>query len=155
MGSEREQHQHADKLSRHTDHDDWAIHSDIFDEINSLWGPYTIDRFATHYNTQCERFNSKIWYPGTEAVDAFSQNWNTETNWLVPPPSLISMVVRKVENDKANSTLVIPEWKSAPFGRCYLHLTISPNLLKVQSFYQKSTQSLKVVVKMAYLVNVF
>ncbi|XP_052080798.1 uncharacterized protein LOC127718788 [Mytilus californianus] len=111
----REKNTHADTLSRHTDHDDLAIHSDIFDEINSLWGPYTIHRFATHYNTQCERFNSKIWYPGTEAVDAFSQNWNTETNWLVPPPSLISMVIRKVENDRANSTLVIPKWKSAPF----------------------------------------
>ncbi|VDI18633.1 Hypothetical predicted protein [Mytilus galloprovincialis] len=105
----------VDKLSRHTDHDNWAIHSDIFDEINSLWGPYTIERFATHDNTQCKRFNSKIWYPGTEAVDAISQNWNTETNWSVPPPALISMVVRKVEDDKANSTVVIPEWKSAPF----------------------------------------
>ncbi|VDI58959.1 Hypothetical predicted protein [Mytilus galloprovincialis] len=28
----RENNTHADKLSRHTDHDDWAIHSDIFDE---------------------------------------------------------------------------------------------------------------------------
>lgn len=40
-----------------------------------------------------ERFNSKYWCPGTEAVDAFSQVWVSENNWLVPPPSYIPRVI--------------------------------------------------------------
>lgn len=35
--------------------------------------------------------------------------------WVVPPPMLIPKVVRKIENDQCNCTLVVPEWKSAPF----------------------------------------
>jgi hypothetical protein len=91
----------ADQLSRKINHDDWGIRSNVFDLYNHKWGSYTVDRFATHYNTQCVRFNSPIWCPGTEAVDAFSQYWGRENNWLVPPPSLISRVLNKMKRDKA------------------------------------------------------
>ena len=105
----------ADSLSRIVDHDDWGLKHCIFLEFNKTWGPYTIDRFASHYNTQCTRFNSLVWYPGTEAVDAFSQIWSGENNWLVPPPSLIPRTINKMRSDKAVGTLIIPEWISAPF----------------------------------------
>ena len=105
----------ADKLSRHIDHDDWSIKSQIFEQYNQSWGPYTIDRFASHYNTQCARFNSVVWCPGTEAIDAFSLTWTRDNNWLVPPPSLICRTINKLILDKAKATLIIPEWKSAPF----------------------------------------
>ena len=58
----RSENQYADELSRHTDPDDWAVSSEIYQHFNSTWGPYSIDRFATHCNTQCNRFNSRIWY---------------------------------------------------------------------------------------------
>ncbi|VDI45112.1 Hypothetical predicted protein [Mytilus galloprovincialis] len=87
----RADNQCADKLSRNTDNDDWGIHGELFNYFNGTWGPYSIDRFATHYNTQCTRFNSKHWCPGSEGIDAFSQNWGNDTNWLVPPPSLVPM----------------------------------------------------------------
>ena len=64
---------------------------------------------------KCERFNSKYWCPGTEAIDAFTQGWVCENNWLVPPPSLISRVINKMLAEKASGTLIIPEWKSAPY----------------------------------------
>jgi hypothetical protein len=40
---------------------------------NELWDRCTIDRFASNYNNPHERFNSKVWTPGTEKIDAFSQ----------------------------------------------------------------------------------
>ncbi|VDI63461.1 Hypothetical predicted protein [Mytilus galloprovincialis] len=57
--------------------------------LDKLWGKHTIDRFATDYNTKCSRFNSKCWCKNTEAIDAFSQNWFGENNWLVPPPNVV------------------------------------------------------------------
>ncbi|XP_071123465.1 uncharacterized protein [Mytilus edulis] len=97
----RADNQYADKLSRNTDNDDWGIHGELFNYFNGTWGPYNIDRFATHYNTHCTRFNSKHWCPGSEGIDAFSQNWGKDTNWLVPPPSLVPMVLQKIQHDKA------------------------------------------------------
>ena len=44
-----------------------------------------MDRFASHTNHLCPRFNSAFYCPGTEAVDAFSQDWGGENNWVNPP----------------------------------------------------------------------
>ncbi|CAG2245831.1 unnamed protein product [Mytilus edulis] len=71
----RTENNNADYLSRVMDHDDWGIESSIYHYLCNLWGICTVDRFDTHYNSQCERFNSKVWCPGTEAVDAFTQFW--------------------------------------------------------------------------------
>ena len=83
----RDNNQLADYLSKLTDFDDWGIHSDIFQWLNTLWGPFTVDRFATWYNTECISFNSRFWNPGSEGVDAFIQNWQGENNRVVPPSS--------------------------------------------------------------------
>ena len=70
----------ADYLSRIQDKDDWAVKARVFQTLNQLWGPYTIDRFADHLNTKLPRFNSRYWCPGTEAVDAFTCNWGRDLN---------------------------------------------------------------------------
>lgn len=91
----REQNKIADNLSRYSDCDDWEIHSDVFEELDALWGTDTVDRFTTYYNSKCIRFNSKCWCKGTKAINAFTQNLLYECNWLVPPPCMASKVIRK------------------------------------------------------------
>ena len=85
----REENHLADYLSKVTDVDDWGIQPHIFQWVTTLWGPFTIDRFATWYNTKCNRFNSRFWNPGCEGINAFSLNWQGENNRVVPPPSQI------------------------------------------------------------------
>ena len=34
---------------------------------------------------------------------------------MVPPPRLVLNCIGKIEKEKADCTLIIPEWKSAPF----------------------------------------
>lgn len=111
----REGNQQADYLSRCLDSDDWEINNAIYQKLNSVFGPYSIDRFASHLNNKCERYNSRFWVPGTEAVDAFSQYWGRDKNWAVPPPRLVSACVEKIIREKAVCTLVIPLWKSSSF----------------------------------------
>ena len=48
----RDNNHFADYLSKLTDVNDWCIHSDIYQWLNTLWGPFTVDRFATWYNTK-------------------------------------------------------------------------------------------------------
>ena len=111
----RNQNKYADELSRYTDHDDWSINDETFAYLDDIWGPFSIDRFATHYNSHCIRFNSVIWCPGTEAIDSFRQFWGNDNNWLVPPPSLIAKTINKMRNDHAKGVLIVPEWKSSAF----------------------------------------
>jgi hypothetical protein len=44
-----------------------------------------IDRFAYFNNKKLNRYNSLYWNPGSEAIDAFSRNWQFDNNWLVQP----------------------------------------------------------------------
>jgi hypothetical protein len=63
-----------------------------------------------------DRFNSLFWNPGSEAVDAFTQDWFGKYNWLVPP---IYLVVRAIKHlvffNRGKGTFIIPRWISAPF----------------------------------------
>lgn len=46
-----------------------ALYS-VFSILDNTWGPHQVDRFASPSNAWLGWFNSKFWYPGTEAVDA-------------------------------------------------------------------------------------
>ena len=111
----REQNQCADYLSRIIDYDDWQLNPMVFSMLDSVFGPHTIDRFASAYNTHLARFNSRYWSPGSEAVDPFTVDWAGENNWLCPPIGLIPRVLRHAQHCKAQGTLVVPCWESAPF----------------------------------------
>ena len=39
----REENEVADYISRIIDHDDWGLGQAIFDAIDKLWGPHTVD----------------------------------------------------------------------------------------------------------------
>ena len=111
----RELNKKADCLSRIIDYDDWMLNPVVFEQLDSLWGPHTIDRFATNSNAQLPRFNSRYWCPGTEAIDTFTTQWASENNWLCPPVALIPRAIRHAELCAATCTLVVPSWTSAPF----------------------------------------
>ena len=111
----REQNEKADWLSRRYDNDDWGVQTWAFNAMEKRYGKYTYDRFATDYNRKCDQFNSKYWCKSTQGIDAFSFNWQNEVNWMVPPPKLITKTIYKIKKDNAKGTLVVPEWKGAPF----------------------------------------
>ena len=111
----REQNQLADYFSRLVDMDDYMLNPVIFDWLNSLWGPFTIDRFASAHNAQLRRFNSRFGTPGSEAIDTFTCDWGGENNWWFPPICLVPRVIRHAQRTKAFGTLVVPQWLSAPF----------------------------------------
>jgi len=102
----RTQNEQADSLSRIIDFDDWGIDPLLFARFDYLWGPHSIDRFASFYNTQLPRFNSRYWNPGSEVVDAFTCDWSNKCNWLCPPPYLLTRVIRHVI--QIYGTLIVP-----------------------------------------------
>ena len=73
------------------DFDDWQVNPSVFRMLDGLWGPHTVNRFASSTNTQLGRFNSKFWCPGTEAVDTSTTNWSYDVNWLVTPYTYLAI----------------------------------------------------------------
>jgi hypothetical protein len=86
----RSENCNADFISKMIDIDDWQTSHECFEFMNEQWGPYTIDRFDNFTNAKLHRFNSKFWNPCSEAIDAFTQNWRNDNNWIVPPIDLVA-----------------------------------------------------------------
>ena len=111
----RKENEQADFISKIIDYDDWMLDPVVFAELDCDWGPHDVDRFADVHNKQLKCFNSRYWNPGSEAVDAFTCDWENERNWLCPPTYLINRVIQNAKVTKAEGTLIVPAWRSAPF----------------------------------------
>uniref|UniRef100_A0A1X7T0W6 Uncharacterized protein n=1 Tax=Amphimedon queenslandica TaxID=400682 RepID=A0A1X7T0W6_AMPQE len=71
----------------------YQVSRQIFQMIDSIWGPHTVERFANSFNNKLSRFNSLYWDIGSEAVDALTVNWQGENNYFCPPVYLIPKVL--------------------------------------------------------------
>ena len=107
--------EYADSISRIVDYDDWMMDISIFNYLDQLWGPHTIDNFASSANNHLPQFHSRFWDPHCSAVDTFTTAWTNEMNWLVPPLHLVNRALRHARNCAARCTLVVPAWTSTPF----------------------------------------
>lgn len=104
----------ADYLSKMVDYGDWEIIPEIFQPLDNRWGPRAVDCFATFYNYKVPRFFSRFWNPGSSGVDAFFQAWQGENCWVVPSVALLSRALKFMSHSRAQGTLVLPYWSSAP-----------------------------------------
>jgi hypothetical protein len=114
----------ADALSRERDTEDWTIHARFFQVISRIWGPFTVDRFATTENRRVPWFNSRWLCPLTGGVDAFAQtDWGVHNNWCNPPFSLLFRLVGFLETlPVVRATVLAPVWPAAPWFRRLLGL---------------------------------
>ena len=76
----RTQNERADYLSKIYDDNDWGISDILFNWLEELWGPHSIDRFANYLNTELPRYNSRYWNPGSQSIDTFVCDWGHENN---------------------------------------------------------------------------
>ena len=103
------ENQVADRLSRVMDNYNWQLHPGLFGLIDRLFGPHTVDRFASVVNTQLPRFNSRFWEPHTEGIDALAQqNWGQEINFVNPPFRLIPQVLSVIWAQHAEAMIIAP-----------------------------------------------
>ena len=91
----------VDNLSRVTDNSDWQLAPRKTKHFNKVWGPHTIDRFASFTNKQLPRCNAK-WRDGTtEAVVSLrlpDSEWRRERSLCNPSWELLDDLVVKLRN---------------------------------------------------------
>ena len=68
----------ADSISKVNCTDNWGVSDDFFQLLNSLWGPFDIDRFANLDNMKLFRYNARFF--DYQLVDAFTQNLRNANN---------------------------------------------------------------------------
>ncbi|KAK3092616.1 hypothetical protein FSP39_005025 [Pinctada imbricata] len=133
----------ADKCSRvFNDQTEWMLDIKIFDKISKLWGPFQIDMFASRLNKQMPKYVS--WKPDPEAqyVDAFSFCWKQIYFYAFPPFSVISRVVQKIQEEKAEGVMVVPIWPTQTWYTSLMELLVeSPRVIQNSPKYLKLPHS--------------
>lgn len=121
----------ADEESRKDRHNiEWELERCVFVYIMEHYGWCNIDMFASRVNAQLDRYVSWEPDPFAYAINCFSLNWGTWIGYCFPPFSLITRILKKVEEDKAECTLVCPIWSTQVwFSRLLNMLKDSPVLL--------------------------
>jgi hypothetical protein len=105
----------ADAISKGMDTDNWELVDSDFVQLSTLFGPFTIDLFATNETAKCGRFYSRSFEEGALGVDAFAQEWSGESVFAAPSVSLVMRTIRKAAVVQLAGALIIPLWKNAKF----------------------------------------
>lgn len=117
----------ADRLSRLNDKSEWRLHPQIFDMLDVMWGPHTVDRFSSFVTTHLPFYNTRYLDPYSSGVDALAQtDWNQHNNFVNPPFRLLSNVIKTIVCQKAVATVVAPWWPAQPFFHRLQQLSVTP-----------------------------
>ena len=120
----------ADFMSRHlSDRTDWRLNPHLFNLLNQLWGPFTVDLFATRLSRQLPKFYS--WRPDPESAgtNALIQDWRDSIGYAHPPWCLVGRVLQKVLAQEVTVTLIAPVWPSQPWYATLLSMLVDLPLL--------------------------
>ena len=101
----RNQNERTDYLSKIVDYDEWTVKDCYFHAVTSVWGPCSVDCFASYKNRKVPRFYCKYFNPDSLGLDSLAYSGVGETCWLVPPALLVKKVILHV----------VPYWPSAHY----------------------------------------
>ncbi len=73
-----------------------------------------IDRFDATHSAIVGRFNSRFGTPAAEAVDAFSQFWGDDFNYVFGNFNKTDATMDHIERDDAEAGVIVPEHTSKP-----------------------------------------
>jgi len=120
----------ADHLSRLLIQYEWKLQRSVFNHLDYVWGPHTLDRFASISTTQLPRYNSRYSDPRTLGVDALAQtDWAFENNFVNPPFCLLDKVLDVIIAQQAVATLIAPVWPAQPWFRKLVRHLVAPPIL--------------------------
>ena len=110
---------------------EWSLNTDVFKCVQTVFGPFYVDLFASRNNAKVNKYVAWKPDPGAWVIDAFSFEWTMEGLYCFPPFSLISRVLRKVDQDRATITLIVPLWRTQVWFPLLMRMLIHfPILIK-------------------------
>jgi hypothetical protein len=121
----------ADTASRWwIDASEYQLLPALFRKVDLLYGPFTVDAFATRVNHQLKPFWSRWGDPESQAVDALRQDWTRHNLYLFPPYPLVPRTLSLLRDQRSlTATLVAPLWTAQPWWPLLLSMTLDFQLL--------------------------
>ena len=116
---------------------DTCASMNLFSAVQRMWGPFTMDLFATFEDRRMDRFASLTPQPQATWVDAMTHNWSQEYPWANPPFALLGRVLQKAENERATMVLMAPVWPGAPWFPLLLDLMTEPPIVVPKNLDQR------------------
>ena len=115
----------ADRESRiFEDNNDWKLASQVFDNLNQVWGALEVDLIATRLSRQLPRFVSWRPDPEVEFLNAWAQDWSKFRGYAFPPFSLLGRCLKQVLTQSVPTlVLIAPVWRTQPWYPLVLELT--------------------------------
>jgi hypothetical protein len=104
----RESNTLADDISKWLISDDYSISRHHFAMLDDKWGPHTCDTFSSNENNHCLELYSLHYCRGTSGVNSFVFDWIADKCWIHAPFRLIGKIWRKLGNQGAKATLIVP-----------------------------------------------
>ena len=120
----------ADELSRVFNDDlEWAVDSNIFDKLVSLYPEMSVDLFASRLKHKLDIYVSLRPDPHAFAVDAFSLMWTEKLYYIFAPFSLMARVLQKMEQDTSEAVIIALLWPTQAWWPSLLHMISGPCFL--------------------------
>ncbi len=118
----------ADKTST-----EWSLSTPVFKDIDTKWGSFDIDLFASRLNYKVPCYVS--WWPDPDAkfVDAFFMDWGPYLFYAFPPFSVIATCLQKITWEQATGVLIVPLWPTQPWFTMLMILLMDKSLILPQS----------------------
>lgn len=117
----------ADSLSRKNVDMEWKLDEVVFQKLINVCGKCDVDLFASKDNHQLEKYFTYTQDSNAIGVDAFAQSWKNIDCYLFPPFSVISSVLKKIEEEEVQFALLIaPVWKTQAWFPQLLHQVAGP-----------------------------
>eukprot|EP00873_Tetraselmis_striata_P002200 jgi/Tetstr1/422464/TSEL_013302.t1 len=124
-------HRPVETAYQHTDSsgygDDWQLDPLMFAELESRFGPHSIDRFASALNTLLPRYNAAWLDPTCEAVDSLhlpDADWRRENNWCNASWTLRHDLVQKLRQSGAAATVIAPRWEGKAWQQALTEMAV-------------------------------
>jgi hypothetical protein len=109
----REENERADFYSKLIDSGDIMLNPNIFHMLQSKWGKFSIDLFASADTFQMRPYYSFYWTPTTAGINAFNYAWEPQS-YANPPFRLIGKTLRHaIQGQVRRLILIIPLWVTA------------------------------------------
>jgi len=105
------------------------LNKSIFRRVQALFGPFTIDLFATRLNKLLPRYVSRYPEPDAAHNDAFTMDLCNERGYANPPFNLIGRLLAMVKRQRATITIVVPAWEAQPWWPLLAEMLVQPPVL--------------------------
>lgn len=103
-------HVASDRLSRMNDRYEWQFHPELFNLLDTMRGPHTIDRIVFFKTAQTEVFIIRYYHPRSSGVNALVQQyWTLHNNFVNTPFRLMPEIQLQLNVQKADRTIIAPK----------------------------------------------